>query len=105
MQKDQLGERQKLKRLEILLAAEKEARSREWFEGKVPSRDEDKEEAAKDLLQIGLTEKVEGYLQQHPHPFRLTVRGRAFLENVRARIGENDNVNWQRLNEIEFPSS
>ena len=87
-------------------AVGKAGRTREWFEGEAPQmKNEDRGQATKDLLQIGWIEEVEGYPQRHPQPFRLTARGRAFLENIRARIGENDNINWQRLNEIEFPSS
>src|SRR5205809_391343 len=106
MQKDLVGERQKLKRLEVLEAVEKAGRTREWFEGETSQmKDEDRGQATKDLLQIGLIEEVGGYPQQHPQPFRLTARGRAFLENVRARIGKDSSIDWKRVNEIEFPSS
>ena len=40
MQKDENRElRQKLRRLEVLLAADVEARTGEWFEGEVPAND------------------------------------------------------------------
>jgi hypothetical protein len=78
-----------------------------WFEGEIPSWDEfkeDRRQATNDLLRIGLIERIEDYPQQHSHPFRLTAEGGAFLENVRARVGVNGNINWYRLNEIELPS-
>ena len=101
----QVGERQKLKRLDVLWEIHKGGRTLEWFNSEAPKmRDEDRGQATKDLLRIGLIERIEGYPQQHPHPFRLTVRGHTFLENVWARIGANGNINWYRLNEIEFLS-
>ena len=94
----QLGERQKLEMLEVLIAVEKEARTRDWFV-------KDRKEATPYLLQIGFIKEDKSYPGAlHPQPFRLTEGGGAFLENVRARIGENGNINWHRLNEIEFPA-
>jgi hypothetical protein len=106
---NQIRELQKLKMLEVLWEIYKGGRTRrEWIEGEIPSWDEsrkDRKEATRYLLQIDFIEEDTGYPERlHPHPFCLTAGGRAFLENVRARIGGSDNINWQRLNEIEFPS-
>jgi len=103
-----IGRRQKIRRIEVLLAAYREARTQEWFEGKTPSRDhnrEDRGEATKDLVRIGLLEKDYDYPgPKHPHPYRLTVEGLAFVEDVIGRFGKGGRMDWKRVKEIEFPS-
>jgi hypothetical protein len=104
-----VGRRQKLRRMEVLRAADKEARTREWFEGKVPTGDmhrEDRGRATRDLLDIGLLEKDDLYPQaRHPHPYRLTAQGRTFLKDVLNKIGKGNGIDWKRVREIEFPTS
>ena len=104
-----VGRRQKLRRMEVLRAADKEARTREWFEGKVPTADvnrEDRGQATRDLLDIGLLERDDLYPQaHHPHPYRLTSQGRTFLRNVVQKIGKGNGIDWKRVKEIEFPTS
>jgi hypothetical protein len=104
-----IGRRQKLRRIEVLRAADKEARTLRWFEGRVPTSDpnrEDRGQATKDLVDIGLLEKNEGYPGPgHPHPYRLTPQGKAFMEAVMARIGGGNSVDWKRVKEIEFSTS
>ena len=104
-----VGRRQKLRRMEVLLATHKGARTPEWFEGKVPANDRDKEDrgrATRDLLDIGLLEKDDLYPRAgHPHPYRLTTQGRIFLEDVMKRIGKGNSIDWKRVREIEFPTS
>ena len=101
--------RQKLRRMEVLRAAHKEARTLGWFEGRVPTSDpnrEDRGQATRDLVDIGLLEKDDEYPGPgHPHPYRLTARGVDFLKVVRERIGRGNSIDWGRLKEIEFPSS
>jgi hypothetical protein len=101
-----VGRRQKLRRMEVLRAADKEARTREWFEGKVPTRDmnrEDRGQATRDLLDIGLLEKDDLYPQvRHPHPYRLTAQGRTFLGDVMKKIGKGNGIDWKRVKELEF---
>ena len=100
---------QKLRRMEVLRAADKEARTLSWFEGRVPTGDpnrEDRGQATRDLVDIGLLEKDEGYPGPgHPHPYRLTPQGKAFMEGVMTKIGRGNSVDWKRVKEIEFPTS
>ena len=102
-----VGRRQKLRRMEVLRAADKEERTREWFEGKVPTGDENREDtgqATRDLLDIGLIERDNLYPQaRHPHPYRLTSQGRTFLRDVMKKIGKGKSIDWKRVKELEFP--
>jgi len=104
-----VGRRQKLRRMEVLRAADKEERTREWFEGKVPGTDanrEDRGQATRDLLDMGLLEKDDLYPRaRHPNPYCLTPRGRAFLRDVMMKIGRGNSIDWKRVREIEFPTS
>jgi hypothetical protein len=103
-----VGRRQKLRRMEVLRAADKEVRTREWFEGKVPEGDMDREDrgqATRDLLEIGLLEKDDLYPKTgHPNPYRLTPQGRTFLKDVVEKIGKGKGIDWKRVKEIEFPT-
>lgn len=103
-----VGRRQKLRRMEVLRAAYKEARTRDWFEGKVPATDpnrEDRRQATRDLLEIGLLEKDGFYPGPgHPHPYRLTPQGLTFLKEVMKKIGKGNSIDWKRVKEIEFPT-
>ena len=103
-----IGRRQKLRRMEVLRAADKEERTREWFEGKVPGNDPDKEDrgqATRDLLDMGLLEKDALYPRaRHPNPYCLTPQGRAFLKDVMIKIGKGNGIDWKRVREIEFPA-
>ena len=100
--------RQKLIGMDVLLAADRDARTQEWFEGKVPSDDpdgNDRAKATKDLVERGLLEKDDDYPgPRHPHPYRLTTRGANFLDGVRRQIGRGKGIHWERINDIEFPS-
>jgi len=104
-----LGRRQKLRRMEVLRAADKEARTREWFEGKVPESDtnrQDRGQATRDLLDLGLLEKDGLYPRaRHPNFYCLTPQGRTFLKDVMAKIGKGNSIDWKRVREIEFPIS
>ena len=104
-----VGRRQKLRRMEVLRAADKEERTREWFEGKVPEGDinrEDRGQATRDLLEIGLLEKDDLYPRaRHPNPYRLTPQGRTFLNDVVEKIGKGKSIDWKRVKEIEFPTA
>ena len=104
-----LGRRQKLRRMEVLRAADKEVRTREWFDGKVPEKDmnkEDRGQATRDLLDLGLLEKDGLYPRpRHPNPYCLTPQGRTFLKDVMAKIGKGNSIDWKRVREIEFPIS
>ena len=104
-----VGRRQKLMRMEVLRAADKEERTREWFEGKVPGTDanrEDRGQATRDLLEMGLLEKDDLYPRPpHRNPYRLTPQGRAFLKEVMEKIGKGNSIDWKRVREIEFPTS
>lgn len=95
-------------RLRVLLAAATEARTLEWYEGQVPLGDTDREdraEATNDLVQLSLLERDEGYPGgTHPHPYPLTGRGLAFVENVQRKIGRGNGINWWRVDQIEFPT-
>ena len=104
-----LGRRQKLRRMEVLRAADKEVRPQEWFEGKVPEKDtnrEDRGQATRDLLHMGLLEKDNLYPRpRHRNPYCLTPQGRTFLKDVVAKIGKGNSIDWKRVREIEFPIS
>ena len=104
-----LGRRQKLRRMEVLRAADKEARTREWFEGKDPESDtnrQDRGQATRDLLDLALLEKDGLYPRpRHPNPYCLTPQGRTFLKEVMAKIGKGNSIDWKRVREIEFPIS
>jgi hypothetical protein len=104
-----VGRRQKLRRMEVLRAADKEERTREWFEGKVPESDtnrQDRGQATRDLLEIGFLE-IDGLYPRprHPNPYCLTPQGRAFLKDVMMKIGRGNSIDWKRVREIEFPTS
>jgi hypothetical protein len=93
--------------MEVLRAADKEERTREWFEGKVPEGDinrGDRGQATRDLLEIGLLEKDDLYPRAHHHPYRLTPQGRTFLKDVVEKIGKGKSIDWKRVKEIEFPT-
>ena len=94
--------------MEVLRAADKEARTREWFDGKVPVTDinrEDRGQATRDLLGMGLLEKDDLYPRaRHSNPYRLTPQGRAFLNDVMMKIGKGNSIDWKRIREIEFPT-
>ena len=96
-----VGRRQKLRRMEVLLAAHREGRTTEWFEGKVPARNmnsKDRGQATRDLVENGLLEKDDLYPRAgHPHPYRLTPQGRTFLEDVLKKIGKGNNIDWKRV--------
>jgi hypothetical protein len=102
-----VGRRQKLRRMEVLRAADKEERTREWFEGKAPGTDvnkEDRGQATRDLLGMGLLEIDDLYPRaSHPSPYCLTPQGRAFLKDVMMKIGRGNSIDWKRVREIEFP--
>jgi hypothetical protein len=104
-----LGRRQKLRRMEVLRAADKEVRPQEWFEGKVPEKDENREDrgqATRDLVDLALLEKDGLYPRpRHPNPYCLTSQGRTFLKDVVAKIGKGNSIDWKRVREIEFPTS
>ena len=104
-----VGRTQKLRRMEVLRAADKEARTREWFEGKVPEKDtnrEDRGQATRDLLDLGLLEKDGLYPRpRHRNPYCLTPQGRTFLKDVKEKIGKGNSIDWKRVREIEFPIS
>ena len=104
-----LGRRQKLRRMEVLRAADKEVRPQEWFEGKVPEKDENREDrgqATRDLLDLALLEKDGLYPRpRHSNPYCLTPQGRTFLKEVMAKIGKGNSIDWKRVREIEFPTS
>lgn len=107
MPRDPNRELRKRRRLEILKEVAVGGRKREWFEGKVPSTDERTEQATNDLVRMGFIEGLEGYPCGEKHPYRLTERGRAFLDGVVARIGESGPgdviiIDWKRADEIEF---
>lgn len=103
-----VGRRQKLRRMEVLRAAHKEARTRDWFEGTVRTNDpnrEDRGQATRDLVEVGLLEKDDGYPgASHPHPYRLTPQGQTFVEGVMKKIGKGNSIDWGRVKEIEFPT-
>jgi hypothetical protein len=103
-----VGRRQKLRRMEVLRAADKEERTREWFEGKVPEKDENREDrgqATRDLLDLGLLEKDDLYPRaRHPNFYCLTPQGRTFLKDVIEKIGKGNSIDWKRVREIEFPT-
>lgn len=99
-----IGRRQKIRRIEVLLAVVRAAPGQEWFEGKFPPNDphrEDRGQATRDLLEIGLI-----FYQGpgHPQPYRLTPLGKTFLDGVMKKIGKGNSVNWSRVREIEFPT-
>lgn len=108
MPRHPIGDLRKRRMVEVLREVAVGARTLEWFEGKVPARDEGTEEATSELLRIGLIERLEGYPEWEKHPFRLTDRGHSFLENLVGRIGGKGigcsiDIDWKRIDEIEFP--
>ncbi len=109
MQEGQIiSRRQKLRRMQVLRAVQREAWQLDWFEGRVPANDpnkEDRGQATRDLVDIGLIEKDDRYRGPgHPHPYRLTLQGQGFMEGVMTRIGRGSSIDWKRVKEIEFPS-
>jgi hypothetical protein len=88
--------RKKLHCLEVLLEIEKGGRSRSWFGGKTPESLE-RAAAIKKLTRTGLVEATDP-----PASFRLTPEGRAFLQDVRAKVGAGDALDWSRADEIDF---
>jgi hypothetical protein len=88
--------RQKLYRLEVLLQVEKGRRPRGWFTAKAPD-DPLRAAAMRRLSRTGLIEPV-----PPPVHFRLTPEGRAFLKDVRAKVGARGELDWTRADEIDF---
>jgi hypothetical protein len=103
-----VGRRQKLRRMEVLRAAHQEERTREWFEGKTPGKDPEKDDrgqATRDLLDMGLLKKDDLYPRpRHPNPYCLTPKGQTFLKSVMEKIGRGKSIDWKRVREIEFPT-
>lgn len=104
-----ISRRQKLRRIEVLRAVQREARPLDWFEGRVLANDpnkEDRRQATRDLVDISLIERDDRYPGPgHPHPYRLTPQGQDFMEEVMERIGRGRSIDWKRVKEIEFPSA
>ncbi|HUM17788.1 MAG TPA: hypothetical protein VL086_19005 [Candidatus Nitrosotalea sp.] len=88
--------RRKLHGLELLLEIEKGPRTRSWFAGKAP-HDVERAEAVKRLTDTGLIEPA-----PPPDHFRLTSEGWEFLRNVRAKVGGGGELDWTRVDEIDF---
>ena len=88
--------RQKLYRLEVLLQVEKGRRSRGWFAGKA-AEDPEHATAMKRLAKSGLIEPA-----PPPANFRLTLEGREFLKDIRAKVGARGELDWTRADEIDF---
>jgi hypothetical protein len=88
--------RQKIHRLEVLLEIEKGGRSRTWFAGKA-SQTAERAAAIKRLTETGLIEAAAS-----PVHFRLTPEGRAFLQDLRAKIGAGGPLDWTHADEIDF---
>lgn len=88
--------RQKLHRLEILLEIEKSPRSRSWFAGQAPP-DAERAAAVKRLADAGLIEPAPS-----PDHFRVTAAGWEFLKDVRTKVGAGGNLDWTRVDEIDF---
>ena len=83
--------------LEVLLAAEGGRRTEGWFLGKGVA-DEERGEATRRLVDHGLLEP-----RPAPTHFALTDRGRLLLVNVRAKIAPDGRVDWNRIDEVDFP--
>jgi hypothetical protein len=108
MRGDPIRRIQRLRMVEVLWEVVVAGRKREWFEGKVPSTDERTEQATYDLLRMGFIQSLEGYPGSERHPYRLTQRSRAFLDDAVARIGKMGpggviSIDWGGADEIEFP--
>ena len=88
--------REKLYRLEVLLQVERGRRGRAWFTGKAPE-DPQRAAAMRRLSRTGLIETA-----LPPIHFRLTSEGRAFLKDVRAKVGAHGELDWTRADEIDF---
>jgi hypothetical protein len=88
--------RQKLYRLELLLHLEKRRRGRGWFTGR-SAEDPERAAAIRKLTRAGLVEPA-----PPPVHVRLTVAGREFLKDVRAKVGAGRELDWTRADEIDF---
>jgi hypothetical protein len=88
--------RQKLHRLEVLLEIEKSPRSPGWFAGQAP-QDAERAAAVKRLADAGLIEPA----PPSDH-FRVTPAGWEFLKDVRTKVGAGGNLDWTRVDEIDF---
>ncbi len=105
-ERDEVGELQKLFIVIVLHEVDSGEKTREWFEGAVPSGGIDGEavkEATEALLERGLVEKAEGHREGKSRPYRFTKRGRAFYQQVLATIAdERGYIDWRRVGEIRF---
>jgi len=88
--------RQRLYHLEVLLEIEKGGRSRSWFAATAP-RAVERAAAIKRLTETGLIEAA-----APPAHFRLTPEGYEFLQDVRAKIGAGNALDWTHADEIDF---
>ncbi len=89
--------RLRLHGLEVLLAAERERRTEEWFSDE-GAGDGERGEATRRLVEHGLLEP-----RPAPTHFALSDRGRALLANVRAKVAPDGRVDWTRVDEVDFP--
>ena len=110
MNRDPIAELRKRRMVEVLTEVATGVRSLEWFEGAIQPEDERTAWATRQLLKMGFIKMVEGYRDTQGLPFCLTDLGGTFLEGVVARIGTKGiggviNIDWTRINEIEFPST
>ena len=90
------GLRQKIYRLEVLLEIEKGTRTRSLFTGRAPHA-ADREAAIKRLTETGLIEP-----SAPPERVRLTPEGRAFLQDLRSKVGAGNPLDWTHADEIDF---
>jgi hypothetical protein len=85
--------RQKLYRLEVLLEVEKGGRRRAWL---TRGDDQDRAAALRRLVKAGLIEAAD------TSGYRVTSEGREFLNDVRAKVGRQGQLDGTRADEIDF---
>lgn len=85
--------RQKLYRLEVLLEVEKGGRRRAWL---TRGDDQDRAAALRRLVKVGLIERADAT------SYRVTSEGREFLIDVRAKVNRQGQLDWMRVDEIDF---
>lgn len=87
------------RRLAALQEVQAGGHTAEWFE----QQDEGRAEATRELLALGLIERVEDQPSDPPRAYRLTDAGTAFWSYVTELIGTASGIDLARSDEIEFP--
>lgn len=87
------------RRLAVLQEVQRGGHTSEWFE----QQDEGRAEATRELLALGLIQRLEGGGHAPVQTYCLTDAGRTFWAYATEIIGSHSGLDLSRSDEIEFP--